>query len=301
MTNSLLFLAGCALLLLGGHLALLRALRAPRRRHESGWPQARPVRIATVNRRQLAALWWPARHTGAPVLLMMHGWGGNGSDLAPAAEAAHAAGYAVLLPDARCHGRSDGDSFASLPRFAEDIDAALAWLHASHPDSPVALLGHSLGAAACILVASRRNDIAAVVSISAFAHPEELMQRWLASQGRWLRWLSPLILGHVQRVIGQRFESIAPVNLVSSINCPLLILHGRHDNTVPADDALRLAAARPQAECLLLDGDHESFADMASAVSLVLGFLARHLSTGTAATPMNTIKTDTLRIPAGGD
>ena len=46
----------------------------------------------------------------------------------------HERGFALLLVDARCHGQSDGDTFASLPRFAEDIDAALAWL-AGQPES----------------------------------------------------------------------------------------------------------------------------------------------------------------------
>lgn len=196
MTNSLLFLAGCALLLLGGHLGVAAGIAGPRRGHESGWPQARPVRIATVNRRQLAAL-RPARYAGAPVLLMMHGWGGNGSDLVPAAEAAMQ----------QLRSAAAGCPLSRAQRFGTVLFAAAfcrrrrrsTRLVARQPSGQSGCPAWSFsGAAACILVASRRDNIAAVVSISAFAHPEELMQRWLASQGRWLRWLSPLILGHVR-------------------------------------------------------------------------------------------------------
>ena len=87
----------------------------------------------------------------------------------------------VLLFDARNHGQSDTHSFSSLPRFAEDLDSALAWLHANHPAAceKLVLLGHSVGAGAVLLAASRRTDIAAVISVSAFAHPEWVMRRYL--------------------------------------------------------------------------------------------------------------------------
>jgi len=60
----------------------------------------------------------------------------------------HKAGFAVLLLDARCHGRSDDDSFTSMPRFAEDIAAGLDWLKRQPgiAADQLALLGHSVGA-----------------------------------------------------------------------------------------------------------------------------------------------------------
>jgi pimeloyl-ACP methyl ester carboxylesterase len=93
--------------------------------------------------------------------------------------ALHAAGFAVLLIDARCHGRSDDEAFTSMPRFAEDIAAGLAWLRLQ-PEiagDRLALLGHSVGAAAALLHACRHHDVRAVVSLSAFAHPRGHMSR----------------------------------------------------------------------------------------------------------------------------
>lgn len=76
-------------------------------------------------------------------------------------------------PDARNHGQSDTHSFSSLPRFAEDLESVLEWLHTNHPTAceKLVLLGHSVGAGAVLLAASRRTDIAAVISVSAFAGP----------------------------------------------------------------------------------------------------------------------------------
>ena len=119
-----------------------------------------------------------------PGVLFVHGWGGSAAQLLPLIAPLHAAGYGVLAWDARCHGHSDDDSYSALPRFAEDIEAALDWLAGQDwaHGAPRWLIGHSVGAAASLWTARRRaGDVAGVVSLSAFAHPGELMRRWLAS------------------------------------------------------------------------------------------------------------------------
>ncbi|MCD8514243.1 MAG: alpha/beta hydrolase [Nitrincola sp.] len=127
------------------------------------------------------------------VAILTHGWGANRAALLPLVPLLIKAGWSVLLFDVRNHGNSDEDTFSSMPRFAEDIDAAIAWLKAQHYQSitaltgaslpRVALIGHSVGAAATLLAASRRDDISAVVSLSSFAHPADMMKRWLAEKG----------------------------------------------------------------------------------------------------------------------
>jgi pimeloyl-ACP methyl ester carboxylesterase len=156
---------------------------------DSFLPTPQHLRIPTHNQRHLFAQWLsqaPSKQILGTVVLM-HGWGGNGSQLMPAARILHEQGWNVLLPDARSHGLSDTDTFSSLPRFAEDLDAALNWLlaHEAASSHRLVVLGHSLGAAAAILCASRRTDVSAVVSVSAFAHPEQVMRRWLSAP-RWM-------------------------------------------------------------------------------------------------------------------
>ena len=113
-----------------------RGLAAPRI-VEIGHPQGLPwheVWLPTANDKSLYGWFIPAG-MGSPALVVMHGWGSNAEMMLPMAAPLHAAGYSLLLIDARCHGQSDGDSFASLPRFAEDIEAALrcSLPHASRP------------------------------------------------------------------------------------------------------------------------------------------------------------------------
>ncbi len=241
--------------------------RAPRIR-ERGSPEQlglayREVSIPTENGKRLFAWFVPPPASGpAPAVAVLHGWGGNAEMMLPLAQPLHRAGYAVLLFDSRNHGRSDSDGFSSLPRFAEDLDRALDWL-ALQPEvdaARMATLGHSVGAAAALLVASRRPELSAVASIAAFADPESMMRRFLAAHHVPYFPLGRLVLRYVQRAIGHRFSDIAPRNTIRQIRCPVLLVHGSDDATVPVADAMAIYARRPgeQVRLLILAGDHDT-------------------------------------------
>ena len=224
----------------GANAAIRHGLKASRERHVDTPAtlglQAREVRITTRNDKCLFGWFLAAAQVApTPAIVVMHGWGANASLMLAVARPMHEAGFAVLFLDARGHGRSDDDGFASLPRFAEDIEHGLEWLH-RQPEvdaARCAVLGHSVGAGAALLVASRRPDVAAIVSVSAFAHPEEVMRRMLAQRHVPYFMIGWYVLRYVQRVIGVRFNDIAPVNTIACVRCPVLLAHGTEDATVP--------------------------------------------------------------------
>ena len=111
---------------------------------------------------------------------MIHGWGGNALFLLPLAEAFLASGLNILLVDSRNHGQSDDDGHSSLPKFAADLSSAIDWVKQQpEHDGPITLCGHSLGGGAVLLAAADRNDISAVISLATFAHPTNMMRRFM--------------------------------------------------------------------------------------------------------------------------
>ncbi|ABI56877.1 alpha/beta hydrolase [Alkalilimnicola ehrlichii MLHE-1] len=233
------------------------------------------VRIPTYRARTLVGWWLPGQGPGTVVIT--HGWGANRELMLPLGKRLQAAGWNVLLFDARNHGDSEGDAFSSMPRFAEDTEAALAWVRArpGMAKAPVALLGHSVGAAAVLLAASRRSDISAVVSLSAFASPDDMMRRWLADKGLPFFPVGWYVLRYVERVIGHRFDAIAPVTTLPRVRCPVLLVHGRDDQVVPLCDAERLLASRGDTPAVLhlLPGDHDLSRHLDAELPELLAFL----------------------------
>ena len=269
------------------NFAIRRGLSAVRVA-ESTDPGALPWRevgLPTANDKQLFAWFIPAGQ-GAPALVVMHGWGGNAGMMLPLAAPLHAAGYALLLVDARCHGRSDGDTFASLPRFAEDIEAGLAWLRRQAEVDPgqLGVIGHSVGAGAALLAATRQPALRAVVSLAAFAHPATMMRRWVAALRSPYWPLGADILAYVQQVIGYRFADIAPCKTIARVDCPVLIVHGLEDATVPVVEAREIYAARVSdaVELLLIPGSHDDYGDAGRQMPSLLRFLERAFVTRSA-------------------
>jgi len=273
------------------HRLLLRRLRAPRLAHHQTPTElgldAEPLRLPAAAGKSLFAWFVPApgRSTEradapAPAVLLMHGWGANAAMMLPAVPPLHEAGFAVLLLDARCHGRSDDEDFTSMPRFAEDIATGLDWLR-ERPGvdgSRLVLVGHSVGAAASLLCATQRDDVRAVVSLSAFAHPAELMRRWLWEKH--LPWwpLGWAVTRHVQRIIGARFDDIAPLATLPRVRCPVLLVHGLEDDTAPFTDAERLrAASAGGAELIAVQAGHDLGLALGPHAPAIVAFLRQSL------------------------
>ncbi|MET0029490.1 MAG: alpha/beta fold hydrolase [Candidatus Thiodiazotropha sp.] len=190
--------------------------------------------LSGTNSKRLYSWHIPASGSHA-TLIVAHGWGANIELMLPLAQPFHQAGLDVLMFDARNHGKSDDDSFSSLPRFAEDLETAIHWVKAKQPDHRIIVMGHSIGAAAAILAASRRKDVDLVIGLSGFAHPNLVMNRHLDRP--WLpKFIRPMILNYIQWVIGFRFDEIAPMNRIHQVNCPVMLAHGTDDRVVPISD-----------------------------------------------------------------
>ena len=235
--------------------------------HEQIW-----LRSATGTRLHA---WFIPVDRPAPLVIVLHGWGGNASLMLPLAPHLHAAGFHSLFTDARNHGHSEHASFSSMPRFAEDLEVAADWASEQDRVTSTGVLGHSVGAGAAILSASRSDRYSAVVSVSSFAHPGEMMREQMDRiPGPVLK----VILEIVQHTIGVRFETFAPRYRLPKVQAPVLLVHGDSDPVVPISDLHELSSIRPDAEVIVVpDGGHSDLAPFEPYVERITDFLGQHL------------------------
>lgn len=240
-----------------------------------GLPEV-PVTLQSISGTDLHAWFIPAGGR-APAVVVLHGWGANSSLMLPLAPHLRRAGLHSLFLDARNHGRSEHDDFVSMPRFSEDLDVALDWLHRHEHVTAVGVVGHSVGAGAAILAGSRRTDIAAIVAVSAFAHPGETIEA-MPPVNRMPAPVRTGVLRTMERTIGFRFDEIAPRARIEQVSAPLMLVHGEDDQIVPIANLEELAALSPRSAVLRVPhAGHGSLEPFEPYIGEVIGFLASHL------------------------
>ncbi len=111
------------------------------------------------------------------------------------------------------------------------------------------------------------------------------MRRFLAAHRIPYPVVGAAVLRHVQAVIGTRFDPIAPLHTIRAVRCPVLLVHGRGDATVPFDDALRLARAAPAARLLAVEGGHDLREALAPHAADIVAFLTAATKRPTESAP----------------
>ena len=211
------------------------------------------VWIEGPNDKRLHAWFIPAG-PHAPAVVVLHGWGGTGADMLPIAPGLNDLGLHALFLDARTHGLSDEEDFMSMPRFAEDLETALDWLGDRDDVTTIGVIGHSVGAAAAILAASRSANVDAVVAVASFAHPEELLWRAIPYPAP-IKWS---LLRVIRQMIGVSYDEIAPRNRIGDVRAPVLLVHGEEDDVIPVEDALSLHEQLPSSKLIIVPGGKHS-------------------------------------------
>jgi len=166
------------------------------------------------------------------VVLFLHGNAEDLGDILPRLEEFQGRGYAVLGIDYRGYGTSPG-----TPREAgvvADAAAALRRLCELEQVSPreVILYGRSMGAGPAVALAAR-EPVGGLVLDGAFTSAFRVVTR-------------------VPILPGDRFPNI---ERLPRVRCPILVIHGTRDETVPFSHGRRLlAAAPPGADHLWVEG-----------------------------------------------
>jgi alpha-beta hydrolase superfamily lysophospholipase len=260
---------------------------------------AETVALTSADGIPLEAWWIPAERPGG-IVVLLHGMDGlDASCLLSHARFLHDAGYAVVALDMRAHGRSGGNRIALAFDEPKDVAAVLDWI-AGRGDLrgvPVALWGFSMGGATAIRAAAAREEVAAVVSVSAFASVDRMIGAGLELVGTPRPLIAvyiPFVKLALATVYGTWPATASPLHDIARIAPrPVLIVHGTADRQVPVSQAgLLLEASGGRAETWIVEGaDHLVFRGDGSGPeddayrARILDFLARALRPRTEPAP----------------
>lgn len=232
---------------LAAELALRAFLTPPRRRKRA--PEEHRL-LAAADGFAIAAAGaevrvWSWGH--GPAVLLVHGWGGRGTQLGALVEPLLERGRSVVTFDAPGHGASSGER-ATLAAMAETTRAV-----AERVGGVEAVIAHSFGAAATTAAISRGMGAKRVAYVAPLFGVLDGVGRFTT------------MLGLSAEARGYLHEELAAANLATAaeldgpllaprMTAPLLVVHDRDDKEVPFADGVAAAAVWPGARMVTTAG-----------------------------------------------
>jgi len=146
-------------------------------------------------------------------------------------------GYAMLLPDARAHGQSEGEyvGFGCLDRY--DLMEWLHWLLGHYgEDVQILLHGTSMGGATVLMASSLDlpKQVKGIISDCGFTSPKYVFTHVLHSMYHLPAFPMIQIASEVnKRKAGYRLDECNAAREVRNAKVPILLIHGSADRFVP--------------------------------------------------------------------
>ena len=199
------------------------------------------LRLLVTPTEQISAIYLPnsqATHT----LLYIHGNAEDLGDVRPLLDRLHSWGFSVFAYDYRGYGTSNGSP--SERNAYQDADAAYGNLTQQFniPPEQIIVYGRSVGGGSAVDLASR-HPVGGLILESTFTSAFRVVVPF------------PIL----------PFDKFSNLDKLPKVHCPVLVMHGQADQTIPIQHGQRLyeAAREPKMSLWVAEADHNDFAAVA--------------------------------------
>jgi len=195
------------------------------------------LKISVSDNERISATYLP--NAGSKyTLLYIHGNAEDLGDIRPMLERLHNWGFNVFAYDYRGYGTSDGEP--NEGNAYQDADAAYRYLtqQLKIPPERIILYGRSVGGGSATELATR-HSVAGLILESTFTSAFRVVVPF------------PLL----------PFDKFANLDKLGKIRCPVLVMHGQADQTIPIEHGQTLfkAASEPKMSLWVSGAGHDDF------------------------------------------
>ena len=225
------------------------------------------------------------------IIVIAHGFTGDKSEWGrfdTTAEALNKAGYNVLAFDFSGSGESDDDSL-TVGKQVDDLNCAIKYV-LDRGFKKIGLLGLSLGGLVSLKVYSPEKNIKTMVLWAPVTNKKEnyAEKKFNQEELKELKergYITKIMEAGVRKkiIIDKQMiydrESINQKELLSNINCPVLIIHGNQDESVPLEDsksAIKYLSSESKLE-IVEGADHQFTEQLDTIISLTTNWFKQHL------------------------
>jgi fermentation-respiration switch protein FrsA (DUF1100 family) len=192
---------------------------------EAGLAEFQDVTLTTEDGERVVG-WYKAAEPGRATLLYFHGNGGSLLNRRDRARLLTQGGRGLLLVSYRGYSGSTGRPSEAGLRI--DARTAYDWLKERAPPEKIVLYGESLGSGVAVRLATER-PVGALILDAPFTSTTDVAGHHY--------WFLPVWL------LRDQYRS---VDRIHELKCPLLVMHGDRDGSIPIALGRRLFAAAPE-------------------------------------------------------
>lgn len=226
---------------------------------------ATPLEVKLGESSTLRAWSWGS----GPLVVLVHGWEGRGSQLAPFVAPLVARGHRVVAFDAPGHGKSDGNR-SSLPHFTWGLRGVIDAI----AEKPHAIIAHSLGCAATTLALRDGVETQRLVFIAPPLNPVDYTARF----GEALELEQPIVdrmRARIEERFLRKWSDYSLEETARELRTPLLIIHDRDDQDTFHREGAALASVWPGARLITTEGlGHRRILREPRVIEAATGFIA---------------------------
>ncbi|MFT9005127.1 MAG: alpha/beta hydrolase [Liquorilactobacillus hordei] len=190
----------------------------------------------------MSAYFVPSKVGSSNVVIISHGYKGNGETMANYAKMFYDKGYNILLPDDRGHGESAGKyiSFGWLDRL-DYLKWIAKVIERVGMKSKIVLLGVSMGAATVEMLSGENlpPQVKCLIADCGYSSIHEELTYLLKQQFHLPKYpFYPLVSTINHRRLGYYLDDISSTEQLKKNNLPIFFIHGEKDDYVPSYMAL---------------------------------------------------------------
>lgn len=176
-------------------------------------------------------------------VLVVHGYGGDGSTLAYASKKFYDKGYNVVVPDLRGHGKSGGRYIGMGQLDSRDIINIIHLIIKGNNKAEIILYGVSMGGASVLMTASEKlpQNVKAVISDCSFDNANHIIGYEIFHNFK----IPPYPIVNILDFLCCKkakydLRLASPLDRVEYIKIPALFIHGDSDSLVPTKMVYKL-------------------------------------------------------------
>lgn len=191
--------------------------------------------------------------------LLIHGYGSDYREMQKYAKMFISMGYNVLVVENRAHGKSEG-SMIGMGWF--DKEDVLAWINVlveKDPKCKIVMFGVSMGGTAVCMTAGLNlpSNVVCGISDCAFANVYDQIQYvFMKKESKMKKHILSTFYKYMKRVYYFDMKNADAMISLQTCKIPMMFIHGKDDDYVPVENAMKLAGKIPdfRKSVYLVDG-----------------------------------------------